>query len=136
LNASIVGRAAISYAALVFAAGFVFGTIRILVIVPRWGDLPAVLLESPIMLFVSWQMCGISVRLFNVRGVRAGLAMGVTAFVVLMIAELVLSILAFGRSPIEFVAAYTTQAGAVGLISQVAFGLMPLFRSGRQQGSV
>ena len=136
LNASIVGRAAISYSALVFAVGFVLGAIRIFVIVPRWGDLLAVILETPIMLLVSWLACGILVRLFNIRGARAGLAMGVSAFVLLMSAELVLSVLAFGRSPSEFVSAYGTPAGAIGLMGQVAFGLMPLFRTGRRRGNL
>ena len=38
------------------------GTIRELLIAPRWGELPAVLLGSPMMLFVSWLTCGSSIR--------------------------------------------------------------------------
>jgi hypothetical protein len=121
LNGSI-GRAAIVYFSLVFAAGFALGTIRVLLIAPLWGELPAILFESPIMLFVSWLACGSSIRVFGVRGRCAGLAMGTAAFALLMTAELALSLVAFGRSSAEYVRAYGTLAGTVGLTSQVAFG--------------
>ena len=134
MNGSI-GRAAVVYFALVFAVGFVLGTIRVLLVAPRWGELPAVLLESPIMLFVSWWACGLSIRVFGVRGRCAGLSMGAVAFALLMTAELALSLLAFGRSSAEHLRAYGTLAGAVGLTSQVAFGLIPLLRSGGSRGA-
>jgi hypothetical protein len=128
LNGSI-SRAAIVYFALVFAAGFVLGTIRVLLIAPLWGELPAVLIEAPIMLLVSWLVCGSSVRAFGIRGRSAGLAMGVMAFALLMAAELALSLLGFGRSLAEYLRGYGTRAGGVGLTSQAVFGIMPLLRS-------
>lgn len=128
------GLAAIVYFALVFAAGFALGTIRVLWIAPRWGELPAVLLEAPIMLFVSWGACGASIRWFDVRGGQAALAMGAAAFALLITAELALSALAFGRSPAEFLRAFATPAGAAGLASQVAFGLFPVLRAGGFRG--
>lgn len=128
-----IGRAAIIYFALVFTAGFVVGTIRVLLIAPLWGELPAVLLESPLMLFVSWLACGSAIRMFDLHGRWAGLAMGAVAFTLLMIAELALSLLAFGRSPAEYLRTYGTPAGAVGLTSQIAFGLIPVLRVNRSQ---
>ena len=124
-----VGRAALAYSGLVFAAGFVLGTIRTLFISPLLGELHAVLLEAPIMLFVSWVACGSSIRRFDVHGRGAGLAMGAVAFALLMTAELALSVLAFGRSPAEYLRALGAPAGAAGLASQVVFGLFPLIRS-------
>lgn len=126
-----VGRAALVYFALVFAVGFLLGTIRVLFVAPRWGELAGVMIEAPIMLLVSWLACGASILMFDVRGRRAGLATGALAFALLMAAELALSRLAFGRSPAEYLRALATPAGAVGLASQVAFGLFPLLRSGR-----
>lgn len=87
------------------------------------------------MLFVSWLACGSPIRGFGVRGRCAGLAMGTAAFALLMTAELALSLLAFGRSPTEYLRAYGTPAGAVGLMSQVAVGLMRLLRSGGSRGA-
>ena len=134
MNGSI-GRAAIVYFSLVFAAGFVLGTIRVLLIAPLWGELPAILFESPIMLFVSWLACGSSIRVFGVRGRCAGLAMGAATFALLMAAELALSLLAFGRSPAEYLGAYGALAGAVGLTGQLAFGFIPVLRSGGSCGA-
>jgi hypothetical protein len=124
------GRAALAYFALVFAVGFLLGTIRVLFVAPLSGDLPAVFLEAPIMLLVSWSACGALVRRFAVDGRRAGLTMGGAAFAMLMTAELALSLLVFGRSPAEQLRAYGAPAGAIGLMSQIAFGLFPMLRSG------
>ena len=106
------------------------GAIRVILIVSFWGGLFGVILESPVMLFVSRLACGLSIRMFAVRGRHAGLALGAAAFALLMTAELVLSLVAFGRSPAGYLRAYRTPAGAVGLASQIAFGLIPLLRSG------
>jgi hypothetical protein len=124
-----IGPAAFTYFVLVFAAGFVLGAIRIFLAAPLWGELPAVILESPIMIFVSWLACGSTMRSFGIRERRAGLAVGAIAFVLLMIAELALSVVAFGRPPADFLHAFRTPAGAVGLAGQIAFALIPFFRA-------
>ena len=125
-----IWRAAVVYFAFVFVAGFLIGTIRVFLIVPLWGELRAVLVETPIMLAVSWLVCGSITRRYDVRGRQAGLAIGAGAFA-LLAAELGLSLLVFGRAPLDFLRAFGTAAGSVGLAGQVAFALMPLLRSGR-----
>jgi len=60
------------------------------------------------------------------RGYR--LAMGGVALVLLLGAELGLSVLAFGRTIAEHLASYGSPAGALGLAGQVAFALFPLLR--------
>lgn len=42
------------YFTLVFGAGFVFGTIRVLLVVPRIGTRTAELIEMPVMILVSF----------------------------------------------------------------------------------
>lgn len=121
-----------AYFALVFAAGFVLGTLRALVLVPRVGETVAVTLELPVMLAVSWLACGRVLDRFAVpRSPRHRLVMGGVAFLLLMAAELAVSVLAFGRSPAEHVAGYRSWAAASGLAAQILFAAFPLLRPDR-----
>ena len=81
-----------------FLIGFMFGTIRVLILAPRPGDSAAVVLETPIMLAASWFVFRWCVdRLHVPRTVPARSIMGTVAFVVLMSAEVGLAVLVFGQ---------------------------------------
>ena len=122
--------AAVVYAIAAFAVGFLLGTIRVLVVIPRLGETLAVLLETPIMLFVSWQVSRWCVRMFSVGASTTERAlMGAMAFAVLMLAEFTLSVALFQRSPDEYARAFLSLAGAIGLAAQVAFALIPWIQS-------
>ena len=47
-------RAGLAYFAVVFAIGFALGTLRILMLIPQFGELASVLAALPLMLFTSW----------------------------------------------------------------------------------
>lgn len=117
-----------AYAAAIFAFGVMLGTLRVLVLVPRTGELAAVLIELPVMLAASFLCAGPIARGFWVPA-RAGprAAMGLSGFALLMAAETALG-LAFGRGLAAQAGALATAPGLVGLAGQVAFGLMPLAR--------
>lgn len=120
-------RAGVAYFAVVFAAGFVLGTVRTLFLAPRIGALAAVLVELPLMLAVAWLVCRWMVRRLAVGDAWSGrLLMGIVAFVLLLAAELALSLLLFGGTVTGFLAALGTPAGAAGLAGQVAFAALPL----------
>ncbi|MFZ1866162.1 MAG: hypothetical protein WAU39_18210 [Polyangiales bacterium] len=122
-------RSAAAYFGIVFAAGFALGTLRTLFLAPRFGELWAVLLELPIMLAISWWACGKVVTRFRVPPrIAPRAAIGVIAFALLMLAEIVLSLGLFARSMSDYAADLTTPHGLVGLGGQVAFALMPLVR--------
>ena len=120
--------AAAAYAALIFAAGFVLGSLRVLVLAPRLGEVVAVLVEVPVMLALSWLVARWAVARFAVPPEAAArLAMGALAFALLLAAEMALGLWGFGRSVAEVAAGMTSAGGLIGLAGQVGFGLMPLF---------
>jgi hypothetical protein len=81
-------KAGALYAIVVFSIGFILGTIRVLLLTPRLGEMTAVIIEAPIMLAASWFACRWCVNWINVRRtVAARLLMGLAAFLVLMSAE-------------------------------------------------
>lgn len=49
-----IAGAGLAYWAVVFALGFVLGTIRVTWVIPAVGLMPATLLELPIILGASW----------------------------------------------------------------------------------
>jgi hypothetical protein len=120
--------AGIAYFALVFALGFLLGTARTLFVqdAPSGGRLVGVLIELPIMLAASWFLCRRLIRRFAVAPTIADRAvMGGLAFALLLLAELALGALLFGRTPGEHFALYRDASYALGLAAQLAFGLMP-----------
>ena len=117
------------YFAIVFAAGFVLGTLRVIVLMRFTGELTAVALELPIILIISWLVCRRLISRFSVPAIISlRLAMGALAFCLLMLAELGLSVFAFNRSGAEYLAHLQTAPGCLGLAGQIAFALFPLFR--------
>lgn len=124
-----------SYFAIVFAAGFAFGTIRTLLVAPKIGETVAVALELPFMLAISWFSCRAVIRRFAVSDASVPrIAMGALAFALLMLAEALLAFLIFGRSLSEQGEAWMTTAGALGLGGQIAFAFFPLLQQAARGG--
>jgi hypothetical protein len=122
-------RAGLLYVALVFGLGFVVGTLRVLVVEPRFGATGAVLVELPVMLAASWLACGFALRRPPVPPApSARLLMGAVAFAVLMALELAVSVLGFGRTPTQHLATYREADKLLGLAAQLAFAAFPLLR--------
>lgn len=120
-------KAGTAYFAMVFALGFVLGALRVLWLAPYIEETAAVLAEQPVMLTASWIAARWLVRRQHIARPRARLVMGATAFVMLMIAELMLAVSLFGQTPNQWLDGVMTMPGPVGLMGQVVFGLMPLF---------
>lgn len=122
-------RAGAAYFAIIFALGFALGTIRVTLIEPRLGIGPATLIELPVMLGTSWIVCGWLVRRCNVpANISARTAMGATAFTLLMLGELGISLFVFGRTTAEHFAVYREPAKQLGLAAQLLFASYPLVR--------
>ena len=123
-----VMRSAQIYFGIVFAAGFVLGTVRIFFLAPVTGDLTAVLLEMPIILAMSWWAAGIATRKQpHLATPSARLRIGAIAFLGLMVAEASLTI-ALGGTLSGFLQDLQTPVGLTGLAGQLLFALFPWLR--------
>lgn len=120
-------RLGLVYFAAVFALGFVLGTVRIFLLIPRLGELGAVAVELPVILTGAWLICGRLLRGPRLTASEAA-AMGATAFALLMLAETGLSVLLFGRTLSGHFALYAEPAHFLGLAGQLAFAAFPLLR--------
>lgn len=122
-------KAGLLYFVIVFAAGFVLGTLRVIVLLPFIGEIAAVALELPVMLAISWLACSRLGAQFSVPAkIPHRLAMGAVAFGLLMLAEFGLSVFAFNQSVAEYFTHLLTTSGLLGLAGQIAFGLLPLLQ--------
>ena len=122
-------RAAIAYWAVVFALGFVLGTVRVLWLAPLVGLLPATLIELPVMLGASWLASGWLLRRFGIAGGGEALAAGLLAFALLMAAECALGVGMMGLTVGQWLADFGQPHAAVGLAGQIVFALMPWWRA-------
>jgi hypothetical protein len=87
------------YFTIVFGTGFLLGTVRVLLIVPRIGVRAAELIETPVMLLVSALAARWILRQFpNIRGSAESLSVGLIAVVLLLAAELAVGVFLFHLS--------------------------------------
>lgn len=118
------------YFGIVFAIGFVLGTIRTLYVKGTAGADPllAVMVELPIMLFASWVVAGWLIRLFHLGGrVVERLAMGGIGFLLLMAGEVALGLVLFGQTVEMQMALAVEPSRLLGLLGQLGFGVIPVF---------
>jgi hypothetical protein len=124
-------KAGVLYFSLVFATGFVLGSIRVLWIIPILGVRWAELMELPVMLVVTVLAARWAARrvyLWPTPGVR--LSVGLVALGLLLSAELIV-VLSLRHSTIrEYVVSRGPVAGTAYLVMLGAFAVMPLFVNG------
>lgn len=120
-------KAGVLYFALVFGAGFVLGTIRILWIVPRFGTRTAELMEAPIMLVVTMLAARWVARLLSLTP-KAGTRLGVgfTALGLMLGAESTFVLWLQGLTIGEYLASRDPVSGTVYFVMLGVFALMPL----------
>jgi hypothetical protein len=121
-------KAGSAYFAIIFSLGFLLGALRVVVMIPRIGELAATLLEVPVILTASWFVSGWLIKKMQIAPeANSRLLMGAAAFGLTMIAEPLLGPL-FGRPFAEQWLALQRPAGLAGLAAQALFGLMPWIR--------
>jgi hypothetical protein len=125
-------KAGLLYFGLVFGAGFLIGTIRILLVVPRFGTRIAELIETPIMFVVAIVAAKWIVRRLNVPyTLSMRLGMGCIALGFMLLAEFTLVLWLRGLSISKYLASRDPVSGTVYYIMLGAFAIMPLLVSRR-----
>jgi hypothetical protein len=120
-------KAALTYFALVFGAGFILGAIRVPYLVPRFGARIAELLEMPVMLLVIVLSARLTARrLAMPLTIHTLLTTGLLALALLVAAEVAFVELV-QRQPIDrYIANRDPVSGGVYLVLLAMFALMPL----------
>lgn len=117
-------KAGLAYFAVVFGAGFLLGVLRVLLLVPRFGERYAELAEMPVMfLVVVISARGITRRFAIPPSASARLGMGGLALGLLLACELALVLQ--DRSLADYVASRDPVSGTVYLVMLMLFALMP-----------
>jgi len=120
-------KAGMTYFALVFGAGFVLGSIRVPLLVPRLGERAAELIEMPVMLIVVWLSARFIIQRFSLPAdVLPRLGAGLLALGLLVTAEVLLAVTLQDRTLGEYVASRDPVSGIVYLAMLALFAVMPL----------
>ena len=117
---------ALAYFLIVFGAGFLLGTIRVLFLLPVLGERAAELLEMPFMLIVTVLAARWIDRRF-LTGVddRGRIRVGVLATGLVLIADFVVGIALRGMTPRDMLFARDPVSGAAYYLSLLLFAVMP-----------
>lgn len=112
---------------LVFMAGFALGSVREILVRPYLGPDASRLLELPLMIGISWFATMFVVRRAGLADARAWFRVGSVAFLLLIVAELVLGEILFRRGLMAFIRDAMTLPGALSLLAQALLIVMPLW---------
>lgn len=124
--------AAVEYVARVFGAGFALGIVRELWVRPRVGVRAAELLELPLMLVVVVLAArAIDRRWLATARARMRVAVGLSALVFLLAAEVGLGVALRGLSVRDALLARDPVSGTAYYLSLVVFALMPWYLARR-----
>src|SRR5262252_7430345 len=129
-------KGALLYFAAVFGAGFMLGTVRVLLLVPRIGVRSAELLETPLMIIISVFAARWAVRRAGIQNSsRDRLSMGSLALIFMLAAELAMTAFLRNESIVDAIANRDPISGTAYLCALVLFGLMPWIAGGIQDTS-
>ncbi|HEX7252342.1 MAG TPA: hypothetical protein VF376_05620 [Thermoanaerobaculia bacterium] len=118
----------VAYFGVVFGIGFVLGTIRTLLVVPRVGAPAAELMETPIMLGVTFFAARWVVRRFAIPpGIARRFSVGLVGTALLIAAEFTLVLRLRGLTIREYEAGHSPTSQIVYLLSLGAVVIMPIW---------
>ena len=125
-------KAAIVYFLIVFAAGWVCGPLRELIVVPRFGRTVGLIAEAPLMLIAMVFATRWTLRRFTVPvAVAARATVGLIALALLLAVEAASLPLVRGVSVSDYIAGHDLAAGLITLCLFVLFAAMPVLAGRR-----
>jgi hypothetical protein len=120
-------RVSVLYFAIVFAAGFVLGTLRVFFMVPLIGVRLAELIEVPIMVLISYITARSLIERFDIPYTLAGrIAMGAIGLGLLLLAEFGFVLWMQRLTINEYIASRDPISGTAYVISLLIFAIFPL----------
>ncbi|MDG5747816.1 hypothetical protein P8Q88_06455 [Qipengyuania sp. XHP0207] len=119
-------RAGIIYWALVFALGFVLGSVRVAWGAAALGEASFILIEVPVMIAASWFAARWLVGRHGLRTIGAAGLMGAIALALLLGAELTLAMVLSGESVCAWFSGLWRMPYLLGTLGQIVFALMPM----------
>ncbi len=130
-------KAGVLYFAVVFAVGFVLGTVRTLFVVPRVAVRTAELAEAPLMLTASVLAARLVIRRLGLATPsRTRLAVGLVALGLMLLLEFTFVLWLRGVTVREYLQTRDPVSGLVYFASLGAFAVMPLFVGRTANGNV
>jgi hypothetical protein len=124
-------KLAIIYFCIVFGAGFLFGTVRVLVLVPQLGDRVSELMEMPLMLVAIVLAARWLQQWHDGDRPLTLLWVGLWALGLLLAAEIGVGVALRGLSPVEALVNRDPVSGTVYYLLLIVFALMPWLLSRR-----
>lgn len=121
---------AIKYFAIIFATGFVLGTLRVMLLVPNLGARNAELLEIPVMLaaiFVVGRWIA-----FQSNSRQQAFRTGFLALAMMLGAEILLAALLFGKMPMDALLNKDPVSGSAYYLALLVFAMVPGLLYGRR----
>jgi hypothetical protein len=129
-------RAGLTYFLAVFAVGMLLGTIRVLWVVPRFGERAAELAETPIMLLVTVLAARWVVQRHEIPARLAQrLAVGALALALLLACELTVVLALRGLSLQQYLEGRDPLAGMAYVAALLFFAVAPVFVGRAEAGS-
>lgn len=119
------------YAGGVFSFAFITGAIRTILVAQDIGitALAGVIVELPLILSIAWLLCELAIEHSKAPATLGSRAvMGATALVMIIGAEMLVSLIVAGHNPSVFVASYHRPEALLGLIGQIVAALFPLLQ--------
>jgi hypothetical protein len=117
-----------AYALLLLLAGTVFGTARVLVYAPQFGEAAALAIELPAMLAIAWVLAGRLVRRLPRPNPGARATLAASAALLFFGGEIGLGWAFSGQPPAAWAAGLARPAALAGFAAQLASLAMPILR--------